>query len=253
MFFWTAVIAVIVTPLLFLLKNRPEDAGLVADGVSTAATTAASARSVSGKASSIYLSGKGFKEVHRYRSFWFLSATQLFCGISCGLFAAHIVIFATDLGYSSLIGATFLSVQGGVSLVGVLVTGPLSDKIARKNVLAISHVVRGASFAVLVATIFVFHDSLPILYTAMALFGFGWFTTAPLVAGLVADFFGFLSMGTLIGITLACHSVGMAIGAYAGGLSFQLTGSYAPIFIACGVLEIVAAFLAYFAKRPASI
>jgi hypothetical protein len=50
-----------------------------------------------------------------------------------------------------------------------------------------------------VASLIFFRDSLPALYLAMVLFGFGWFTTAPLAAGLVADLFGFLRIGTVIG------------------------------------------------------
>ena len=51
-------------------------------------------------------------------------------------------------------------------------------------------------------------------------------------------------MGTVIGITLACHMVGSAIGIYAGGFSFQLTGSYANIFLGVGILELIAASFA---------
>ncbi len=89
-----------------------------------------------------------------------------------------------------------------------------------------------------------------IIYVAMALFGFGWFTTAPLASGLVADLFGQSRMGTIFGITLSCHLVGMAIGTYAGGITFELTGSYYLIFLVQGVLELVAAGFAFAIKWP---
>ena len=70
------------------------------------------------------------------------------------------------------------------------------------------------------------------MYLAMMLFGFGWFTTSPLTSGCVGDYFGDVRMGTIIGVTMSCHTVGMAIGAYAGGLTYTLTGSYLRFFLA---------------------
>ena len=93
--------------------------------------------------------------------------------------------------------------------------------------------------------------SLWLLYIAMALFGFGWFTTAPLAAGLVADLFGYRQMGTILGLMLAYHAVGMAIGAYGGGITFELTNSYFLFFVIQGILEFLAAVSAFCIKRRA--
>lgn len=161
----------------------------------------------------------------------------------------HIVIFATDFGYSEMIGASLLSVQGGVNLVGVLLTGHMSDRIARSRVLALTHLIRSLSFGTIVIFIIFGGGSLWLLYIAMALFGFGWFTTAPLASGLVADLFGYRRMGTIIGLTMSCHMVGMAIGAYAGGITFELTGSYYSIFLIQGILELLASGFAFAIKQ----
>jgi len=148
-----------------------------------------------------------------------------------------------------MIGASLLSVQGGVNLVGVLLTGHMSDRIARSKVLALTHFIRSLSFITVVIFILLGGGSLWILYVAMALFGFGWFTTSPLVAGLVAALFGNLRMGTIIGVTLSCHTIGIAVGAYAGGITFELTGSYYLFFIIQGILEFLAAGLAFAIKQ----
>ena len=102
----------------------------------------------------------------------------------------------------------------------------------------------GASFFIVLGG-----GSLWILYLAMVLFGMGWFTTSPLTSGLIADLFGGLRMGTIIGVALSCHTVGTALGAYAGGLTYQLTGSYYAFFVTQGVLELVAAGCAFAIKK----
>jgi len=62
----------------------------------------------------------------------------------------HIVIFATDMGYSDMVAASLVSVQGMVCCVGIVATGALSDKMARKNVLALAHFIRAMSYVTVV-------------------------------------------------------------------------------------------------------
>ena len=247
MFFWAGATFIIVLPLTILVRNRPEDKGTGPDGEFFLEKTVTDTppEKIPGA------SGHSLAQAARLGSFWLLNGAQLICGIGCGFMMTHIVIFATDFGYADMVAASLVSVQGGVNLVGVLLTGHISDRYPRNRVLALTHTVRGLSFFAAVAFIVLGGGSLWMLYLAMVLFGFGWFTTSPLTSGCVADYFGDMRMGTIIGVTMASHSVGMAIGAYAGGLTYTLTGSYFRFFLAQGVLEILAAGMVFAIKcRP---
>jgi len=59
-----------------------------------------------------------------------------------------------------------------------------------------------------------------------AAMGMLWLSVAPLVSGLVADMFGTRYMATLLGIAFVMHQVGSSLGAWGGGLIFDITGSY---------------------------
>jgi MFS family permease len=254
MLFWAGVTFAVLLPLTIFIRDNPEDKGYGPDGEPLRRDTPIDSSPKPGidaleTKSGIY-TGSNLSEATKTGSFWLLMASHLICGIGCGFMMTHIVIFATDVGYSEMIGASLLSVQGGVNLVGVLLTGHMSDRIARSKVLALTHFIRSLSFATVAIFVFLGGGSLWVLYVAMALFGFGWFTTAPLVAGLVADLFGRLRMGTIIGVALSCHTVGMAIGAYAGGITFELTHSYYSFFLIQGVLEFLAAIFAFAIKQP---
>jgi MFS family permease len=252
MFFWAGITFLLTLPLAFMARNNPGDKGFGPDGDSTGQPVPVGGQSMSGNSMNFVTvtSGNSLAEAARSGAFWLLSAAQLICGIGCGFMMTHIVIFATDVGYSEMIGASLMSVQGGLNLVGVLVTGHFSDRRARNRVLAFTHLVRSLSFAVIVVFTLMGGDSLWMLYAAMVLFGFGWFTTSPLTSGLVADLFGNVRMGTIIGITVSCHTVGMAIGAFAGGITYELTGSYYSFFVIQCVLELLAAGFAFAIKRP---
>ena len=59
-----------------------------------------------------------------------------------------------------------------------------------------------------------------------AAMGMLWLSVAPLVSGLVAEMFGTRYMATLLGIAFVMHQVGSSLGAWGGGLIFDITGSY---------------------------
>jgi len=195
--------------------------------------------------SSVIDKGRGLFESIKSANWWFLMGSQFICGLGCGFMKTHIVIFATDVGYSDMVAASLLSVQGMICCVGLLATGVLSDKMARKNVLALAHFIRAMSYVTVVIFFLTGDSPLWLLYLAVSLFGFGWVSTAPLSAGLVPDLFGFKNMGTIIGLINSYHMFAMAISAYAGGLIFEVTGSYFLAFLSLGFVEMLAALLAF--------
>lgn len=256
MLFWAAVTFVIMLPMALIIRDRPEDKGVGPDGepLDSTGSIASSPRQAKGTATAALgiRTGSSLAEAMRTRALWLMATCHFICGNGCGFMMTHIVIFATDMGYGDMIAASLLSVQGGLNLVGVLATGHLSDKIVRSKVLSLTHFIRSLSFATIVIFILLGGGSLWLLYAAMVLFGFGWFTTAPLQAGLVADLFGSLRMGTILGVIVSCHTLGMATGAYAGGAIFELTRSYYWFFFAQGLLEFLAAVFAFFIKQKKS-
>jgi MFS family permease len=247
MFFWAGVTFIILVPLAFLMKNKPEEKGLLPDADSPLPT--GKVEGIGIKVPMSDSTGHTLAQAVKSVSFWLVAGTQLLCGIGCGFIMTHIVVFATDYGYTEMVGASLLSVQGGLNLLGVLLTGHFSDKYARHRVLALTHAIRSLAFFTAVGFIILEGSPLWMLYAAMVLFGFGWFTTSPLTSGLLADLFGNLRMGTIIGVTMSCHTIGMAMGAYAGGISFDLTGSYYMLFVIQGGLEMLAAGFAFVIRR----
>jgi sugar phosphate permease len=176
LFFWAGVSLVVLLPLLIFIKNRPQDIGLNPDGLESTEDYHIEASAVP-KTPKHDNSGLDLSKAVKTTAFWLLSGTHLICGIGCGFVMTHIVIFATDLGYSAMIGAIFMSIIGGMSIIGVLVAGQFSDYKKRNRVLSLTHLVRSLSFITVVIAVLAGGGPLWLLFLAMGLFGVGWFTT----------------------------------------------------------------------------
>jgi MFS family permease len=249
MLFWALVALIIMLPSALLVTNNPQDKGYSPDGVSLEKVHPVEPPpkqdSPVTEPISVTDKGRGLFESIKSANWWFLMGSQFICGLGCGFNMTHIVIFATDVGYSDMIAASLVSVQGMLCCVGIVATGALSDRMARKNVLSLAHFIRTMSHVTVVIFFLTGDSSLWLLYLAVSLFGFGWVSTAPLSAGLVPDLFGFRNMGTIIGLINSYHMLGMAISAYVGGLIFEVRGSYFLVFLGLGFLEMLAALFAF--------
>ena len=64
--------------------------------------------------------------------------------------------------------------------------------------------------------------------------------SAPLAPAIVGDLYGFKNIGTLTGAIFWVHHLGGALGAYAGGLVYDLVGSYHLAFALVLFLAVIA-------------
>lgn len=76
-----------------------------------------------------------------------------------------------------------------------------------------------------------------------AAMGILWLSTVPLTSGLVAVMFGTRYLGTLFGFVFLSHQVGAVLGVWLGGVAYEQTGSYAPVWWGGVVLALIAAAL----------
>jgi MFS family permease len=222
-------IVVLVIPLsLAVVRGRPEEVGLFPDG-----EPAAPPFPPGGKSERTDL-----LDAARSRPFWQLIGGFFGCGLSMNLLASHGVPMLTDHGFHPMTAAFSLSVLGMAAIVGGLCLGALSDRWGRKGVLAGIYFVRGIGFFLLFAV-----TDTTALYLLAILGGLGWSGSGAMTSALTADLYGRFSVGTIYGTIFLAHQVGGALGAYVGGLTFDLTGSYAFIFMLAGSVLLLASLL----------
>lgn len=117
----------------------------------------------------------------------------------------------------------------------------MSDRVGRKNPLALLYLVRAVAFLFLLTA-----DALWQLYLFVVLAGLAWFSTVPLTVALTAEMYGVRHMGTLVGLAFTSHQVGGAISSYLAGRLFDLSGSYTVVYL-MGIGLLLGASLASYA------
>jgi MFS family permease len=172
-------------------------------------------------------------------AFWLLAITFFVCGYtSNGLVLTHLIPHAAEHGFSEMHAAQALGLMGAMNIVGTVLSGWICDRFGRKGPLAFYYGVRGVS---LIFLLYVWN--VPSLHIFAAIFGLNYISTVPPTTTMTANIFGRLSVGALSGWIFFSHQVGSAIGAWAGGAIFDITGSYSWAFLSAAVMAFVAAGL----------
>jgi predicted MFS family arabinose efflux permease len=134
----------------------------------------------------------------------------------------HLPNYLSICGQDPMLGATALSVIGGVNCIGSWTAGYLGGKFPKHVLLGLLYICRS-----IVLTVFFMVPPTPVSVIAFAaVMGMLWLGVIPLVSGHVAEMFGTRYMATLLGIAFVTHQVGSFIGAWGGGLIFDAFGSY---------------------------
>jgi MFS family permease len=180
-------------------------------------------------------SSPGVSAVLTSRNFLLVGASYFVCGFQDFLFVTQMIPFVTDQGLPAQEASNLQGLAGLFSVPGLLIFALVSEKLGRKIPLYLTFVPRLACFALLIYT-----DGRPWIYAAALLFGFTLMGLAPLGAALVGELYGFRHIGTLTGVIFWVHHLGGALGAYLGGFTHDLTGSYATAFSLASILAVVA-------------
>ena len=179
------------------------------------------------------------REAAAHKGYWFLTISFLVCGFQTIFIMVHLPAYLVDQGMSPTDGMTALALIGFFNIVGSYACGLLGGRYSKKKVLMWLYGLRAVAIALFVV--------LPL--SNLTVWGFGivmgvtWLGTVPLTNGLVAQIFGVKYLSTLFSIAFLGHQIGSFLGAWYGGLMFDLTGSYSTVWIFCVVLSVVAAAL----------
>jgi predicted MFS family arabinose efflux permease len=205
-----------------------------ADRIAVQSKTTASMREVLGQAM-------------RNRQFMVMSGAYFVCGLNLVFLSTHLPAYLTLCGQDPMLGAEALAVIGGFSAIGSLLTGWLGGLYPKHILLGLLYILR----SVMIAGYFMLPPTPASTLLFAAAMGLLWWPgLAPLVGGLVAEIFGTRYMATLLGVSFVVHQLGSSLGAWGGGLAFDLTGSYDRMWQIGTLIGLAAGFVQILAGGP---
>ena len=183
--------------------------------------------------------GRAVREAFAQPGFWLLNLGFGACGFQLAFIASHLPAYLLDRGLRPADGVAALAIIALTNVAGTYAAGLLGARWSRKRLLAGVYLARSAAMALfLLAPL-----SSASLYAFAAAMGLLWLGTLPLTNGIVAQVFGVRYLGTLFGFVFLGHQIGGFLGVWLGGLVFQATGSYEPVWLAAMGLGVLAAAL----------
>ena len=232
-FFALAAACFALIPLVWTM-TKPET---TADAAAAAAAPAVSVGARLRAGAERFVHGVGDLAVNR--TFVLLAAGFFICGVTTtGVIETHLLPYAAACGFPPLEGATAYGLLSAFNVGGMVLAGWLSDKMNRPLLLGAIYILRGFTFIILMNIV----DDVPLLFIFAVMFGLVDYSTLVVTANLVATHIGLKRMGLAMGLLSSSHSIGGAVGAFAGGLLFDLFAKYDWVWMASILLAILAGF-----------
>jgi len=184
--------------------------------------------------------------VLRQPVFWGLFITLFMATTTIWTVMLQAVAYLVSIGYAPITAATVYGSVGLISIVGILGTGWACDRYGHRNVVTLSYLL-----TILGVTLFWLLGQNPSIIGLVAfvlVFGISMGSRGPAVSALVAILFP-SNVAAVYGTVTIGLGLGGAVGGWASGLLYDLTGGYEAGFI-LSIVSAVIGITVFWIVRP---
>ena len=240
----------VVAPALIFVRRSPEDMGLRPDGepplqgpdkLPSNGEVLATAHRATLPAERVWSRA----EALRLPTFWLLVVTFGIASVGIAGLNLHIYSYVTDIGYSPLIAASFMSTIALTQLGSTLLWGMLADRFDIRKVSCVQFLIQGVGLVTAITS-----GQIHITYLGFFLYGTGLAGSFVLREVIWANFFGRTSLGTVRGLSLFFSHLFAAGGAPFFGFLHDRTGSYNLSFTLFSCALVTSSVLILLATPP---
>ena len=171
------------------------------------------------------------------RGYFLLTVGFFTCGFQLAFITTYLPGYLLTCHLPAGLGAVALSLIGLFNMAGSWLCGHAGTRWRPQHVLGWLYLVRAA----VLFGFLVLPKSDITVFAFAAIMGLTWLGTAPLTNGVIGRLFGVRDLGTLFGGCFLSHQVGSFLGAWLGGVAFDLTGSYDIVWVLTAVAGVFAA------------
>ena len=227
---------IIVLPLSFVFRHRPEHYGYSPDGrKEVPLTPGINATQPQAQEFNIQAS-----QALKTATFWRMAITFMIHALLVSTVITHVMPYLSSIGISRSRASFVAMILPIMSVGGRLSFGWLGDKYGRRRTVA-------AAFAMMTAGMLLFSYASTVgiwlLVPFILLFGIGYGGSTATRPSMVAEYFGRAKYGTILGLIVGINAVGAFVGPPLAGWVFDTWDSYHGIWLTYSGLAIVGSLL----------
>lgn len=249
------VTLVLVLPLAKLIRNRPEDYGLLPDGDKPreSATPSRPGRPAARRAPP---SDGDFslRDALRTPTFWLISFGQGFTSMVLIAMMAHLAPMLWDQGVSVPMAGWVVSTYTAMSMIFQIVGGYVGDMISKRFAYFVFTSIQAGAVVVLVfvpeLSALLGLPSLVVVFSFAIMFGIGFGGRNPISTSIRGEYFGRSSFGKIMGMSQVPMNI-MLLGApIYPAILHDMQGSYDFAFLSLAFLNFIGGAMFLLAKKP---
>lgn len=221
----------IISPLALLVRHKPEQYGLLPDGEANALSTADKG-SLAPEDTSQDVPAR---EAIRHRAFWHIALAMMLQIMLVSAVVTHMLPYLSSAGLGRATASLVASAVPLSSVLGRLSFGWLSDRIDRRQIMAVGY---GMMSVGLLFLTFAASGNSGLLVPFVALFSIGFGGNAIVRAAIIREYFGRRSFGTIHGFIMGVAVIGHLSGPPLAGWVFDTWSSYQGIWLAFTILAL---------------
>ncbi|MGB6837329.1 MAG: MFS transporter [Dehalococcoidia bacterium] len=235
------VLCLAVLPSLRFLRHRPEDMGLLPDGL----PDRASAGDTDEPAQDDLEEEWTLREAARTPALWLLTLATSQIFLVGGAVNLHQMPHLVDQGLSSTVAVGVISTFAVFGGIGGVLSGLIQRRLGARWTLAASLVGTASGLVVLINA-----DNVGLAYFYGVWYGLAFGSMVTMMMVVYAEYFGRRSLGSIRGAVAPIQMAFNAVGPLLAGWAFDVSGSYLEVFWAYAGLLLLSAFWMVLAPRP---
>ncbi len=245
-----AFVIVVAFPISRLIKNRPEEHGLLPDGDEPIYLDDPTDGSTGARAARAACAQIDFtvKQALRTSAFWYISIGHGLTSMVLIAMMAHLAPMLTDQGHSLQTASYVVTTYTAVSMVFQLVGGYIGDRAPKRIALFVFIMIQAVAVFVLTFG----SATLATAYIFAVLFGIGFGGRNPLTTSIRGDYFGRRSFGKIMGVSQVPMNILLLIAPTFAGVMRVIQGDYIFAFAVLGVFNLFGGVLFLMARRPST-
>ena len=241
-FVFGLIILAVALPCVKIIKNNPEELGLLPDGAETESDLDKSTPSKISQDQEVeFTVGQALKT----RVFWILTVAHVSSTISLATLSIHLMARLQDIGLSSTTASYIELVSSVVALPSLFVAGWLGDKVSKKYLVALFLFLQGISTIVLTVA-----NGLPLALLFAVFYGIAFGGRIPLMTAIRGDYFGRKAFASIMGWSMLPNGILMAIAPVWAAWMFDTYGSFTVPFLSYAVINLAGALIMLVVKKP---